>query len=38
MNILDLSANQPSQKFDLPSEIYAIASNSVDKIAMGGND
>ncbi len=36
MNVYNAKTMQLVQKFDLDLEYYAIASNSVDKIAVGG--
>lgn len=36
MNVYSAKSQQLVQKFDLDNEFYAIASNSIDKIAIGG--
>ncbi len=44
MNIYQIENSSPTKKLNkllkinLPSEIYAIASNSIDRVAMGGDD
>ena len=36
MNVKSTSNGDVVEKIDLENEIYAIASNSIDKIAIGG--
>jgi hypothetical protein len=38
MKVYDPNTMAMIQNFDLPKEYYAIASNSVDKIAIGGEN
>ncbi len=36
MNLYDAKTMQLTQKFDLDQEYFSIASNSIDKLAVGG--
>jgi hypothetical protein len=38
LNVFDARKGKFSEKFEFQNELYAIASNSIDKIALGGEE
>lgn len=38
LNLYDARKGKHSEKFEFQNELYAIASNSIDRVAIGGDE